>query len=53
MNFIVKLSVSEKPIIKFKADFIMVVVDRLIKDIMFIFFTEKADAEELAYVFLK
>ena len=44
---------SEKLITKFKTDFIIIAVDRLTKNITFIFFTEKADTEELAYIFLK
>ena len=33
-------------------DLIIVVVDRLIKDIMFILFKEAATADKLVYVFL-
>ena len=44
---------SEKLITKFKTDVIIITVDRLIKNIAFILFTEKADTEKLAYIFLK
>ena len=53
MNFIVKFPISKKLMTGFKINFIIIIVDCLTKDITFIFFTEKADAEELAYVFLK
>ena len=53
IDFIVKLSLSKELMIKFKYNFIMVVVDRLTKNIKFISFIEQADARDLAYVFLK
>ena len=53
MDFIVKFPVLEEFIMGFKADFIMIIMDRLIKDMIFIPFMEKADIEELVYVFLK
>ena len=53
MDFIIKLFLLKKPIMKFKYNFIIVVMDRLIKNIKFISFTEKVNAEELAYIFLK
>ena len=53
INFIIKLPLLKEPMTEFKADFIIVVIDQLIKNMEFIFFTEWANAEKLAYVFLK
>ena len=37
----------------FKADFIMVVINRLTKNVEFISFTEQVNAEKLTYIFLR
>ena len=52
MDFIVKLPLSKEPITNVIFDLIMVVVDRLIKDIIFILFKEAATANKLIYIFL-
>ena len=40
MNFIIKLLLLKKSMTKFKYDFIIAVINRLIKNIEFILFTE-------------
>ena len=52
MDFIIKLPLSKELIINMVFDLIMVAVDRLIKDIIFILFKEAATADKLIYVFL-
>ena len=53
MDFIVKLPLSKKLIIRTKFDSILVVVNRLIKWEMFIPYKELFIAEDLAYIFLR
>ena len=53
MNFVVKLPLSKKLIIDIIFDLIIVIVDRLIKDIIFILFKEALNADKLAYIFLR
>ena len=52
MDFIVKLPLLKEPMTNVVFDLIIVVVDRLIKDIMFILFKKAATADELVYIFL-
>ena len=52
MDFIVKLPPLKELITNVIFDLIMVAVDRLIKDIMFILFKETATADKLVYIFL-
>ena len=52
MDFMVKLLLSKELMTNVVFDSIIVAVDRLIKDVMFILFKETATADELAYVFL-
>ena len=53
MDFVVKLSLLKELMTNVVFDLIIVAVDKLTKDIMFIPFKEAATANELAYVFLR
>jgi hypothetical protein len=53
LDFVVKLLLSRDPITRIKYDFILVVMDRLIKYIYIILYLEASTAEDLAYMFLK
>ena len=53
MDFVVKLPSSMELMINVIFDLIMIAVDRLTKDIIFILFKEAATANELIYVFLR
>ena len=48
----VKLSLLKELMMNIIFDSIMVAVDRLIKDVIFILFKEAATANKLAYIFL-
>ena len=52
MDFIVKLSLSKELITNIVFNSIMVAMDRLIKDVIFILFKEAATVNKLAYIFL-
>ena len=52
MDFMVKLPPSKELITNVIFNLIMVAVDRLIKDIIFILFKEAATANKLVYIFL-
>ena len=52
MDFVIKLPLSKELIMNIMFDLIIVAVDRLTKDIIFIPFKEIATADELAYIFL-
>ena len=52
MDFVVKLPLLKELIINIVFNSIMVAMDRLIKDIIFILFKEAAIANKLAYIFL-
>ena len=52
LNFVVKLPPSKEPIIGTEFDFILVVVNRLIKWGTFISYKELFIAEDLVYIFL-
>ena len=53
MDFIIKLPPSKELITNMVFDSIIVAVDRLTKDVIFILFKEIATADELAYIFLQ
>ena len=53
MDFMVKLPPSKELITNVVFDLIMVAVDRLIKDIIFILFKEAAIVNKLIYIFLR
>ena len=53
MDFIIKLPPSKELITNMVFDSIIVAVDRLTKDVIFIPFKEIATADELAYIFLQ
>ena len=53
MDFIIKLPPSKELIINVVFDLIIIAVDRLIKDIIFILFKRAATADKLAYIFLR
>ena len=52
MDFVVKLPPSKELITNVVFDLIIIVMDRLIKDIIFILFKETATADKLVYIFL-
>ena len=52
MDFVVKLSLLKELMTNMVFDLIIIVVDRLIKDIIFILFKEAATVDKLAYIFL-
>ena len=49
----VKLPPSKELIINVVFDLIIIIVDRLTKDVMFILFKEAATANKLIYIFLR
>ena len=53
MNFIVKLSLSEKLLTEVIYNSILIIVDWLTKKVRFLPYKEASDAEELAYTFLR
>ena len=53
MDFIIKLLLLKELMINMVFDLIIIAVDKLIKDIIFILFKEAATADELAYIFLR
>ena len=53
MDFIIKLPPSKKPIIYVTFNSVIVAVDRLIKNIIFIPFKESVNADKLVYIFLR
>ena len=53
MDFVVKLPPSKELIINVVFDSIIVAVDKLTKDVIFILFKETAITDELAYIFLQ
>ena len=53
MDFVVKLLLLKELMTNIVFDLIIIAVDRLIKDIMFILFKEAATANELIYIFLR
>ena len=52
MDFVVKLPPLKELMTNIVFDLIMVAVDKLIKDIIFILFKEAATADKLIYIFL-
>ena len=52
MDFMVKLPSLKELIMNIIFDLIIIAVDRLIKDIIFILFKEAATADKLIYIFL-
>ena len=52
MDFVVKLSPSKELITNIVFDLIIIAVDRLTKDIIFILFKEAATTDKLVYIFL-
>ena len=52
MDFIIKLLSSKELMTNIVFDLIIIAVDRLIKDIIFILFKEAATANKLIYIFL-
>ena len=52
MDFVVKLPLLKEPMTNMVFDLIIIAVDRLTKDVMFIPFKEAATADKLAYIFL-
>ena len=52
MNFIVKLSLSKKPLTEVFYNSILTIVDWLTKEVHFILYKKASNAEELAYTFL-
>jgi prepilin signal peptidase PulO-like enzyme (type II secretory pathway) len=53
LDFVIKLLLSQDLIIGIKYNFILVVIDRLIKYIYIILYLEASIAENLAYMFLR
>ena len=53
MDFMIKLPPSKELMTNVVFDSIIVTVDRLTKNVMFILFKEAATADELAYIFLQ
>ena len=53
MNFIIKLSLSKKLLIKVLYNLILTVVDELIKKTRFISYLEVLNTEKLVYIFLQ
>ena len=51
MNFIVKLLKFKKLEIQIKYNFILVIVDRLIKQVYFILYWEATGAQDIVYIF--
>ena len=52
MDFMIKLPPSKEPMINVVFDLIIIAVDKLIKDVIFILFKEAATINKLIYVFL-
>ena len=52
MNFIIKLLLLKKLLIKVIYDLILIIVDQLTKKVRFLSYKEVSDAEELTYTFL-
>ena len=53
MNFIVKLSLSKKPLTEVFYNSILTIVNQLIKEVWFIPYKKVSNAEELTYIFLQ
>ena len=53
MNFIIKLPSSKELMTNVVFNLIIIAVDRLIKDIIFILFKEVATADKLTYIFFR
>ena len=53
MNFIVKLSLSKKFLIKVFYDSILTIVNWLMKEVQFILYKKVLNTEELVYIFLR
>ena len=53
MDFIIKLPSSKELITNVVFDLIIIIMDKLIKDIIFILFKEAATVNKLIYIFLR
>ena len=53
INFIVKLSLSKKPLTKVIYNSILIIVNWLIKKVRFLLYKKASDAKELTYTFLQ
>jgi hypothetical protein len=53
LDFIIKLLLSRDPITRIKYDFILVIIDRLIKYTYIILYLKASTVEDLAYIFLR
>ena len=53
MNFIVKLSLLKKLLIKIFYNSILTIVNQLIKEVQFILYKKVLNIEELTYIFLR
>ena len=53
MNFIIKLFLSKKLLIKVTYDLILTIVNWLIKEVWFLLYKKVLNTEELVYIFLQ
>jgi hypothetical protein len=53
LDFVVKLPLSQDPIIRIKYDFILVITDKLTKYTYIILYLKASIIEDLAYIFLR
>jgi hypothetical protein len=53
LDFVIKLLLSQDPITGVKYDFILVIIDRLIKYTYIILYLEASIIKDLAYMFLR
>ena len=53
MDFIVKLPLSEKLLIKTKYNSMLIIVDKFIKYAYFLLYKKNSNAEKIAYIFLR
>jgi hypothetical protein len=53
LDFVIKLLLSRDPITRIEYDFILVIMDRLIKYIYIILYLKASIAKDLAYAFLR
>ena len=53
IDFIIKLSLSEEPLTGVKYNFILIIINRLLKEVRFILYKKSFNTKELVYKFLR
>ena len=53
IDFIIKLPLSKKPLTRVKYNSVLIIINRLLKEVRFILYKELSNTKELVYIFLK